>query len=143
MNATAAHGGGTPRRRVDPRDAQLAPHDRGPVRAYVRDTVDSRRRLVGLFLPALGAVVLSLASPASDLQRWFLIASVAALAVAVGDAVVMGASITRSARATYPDEPVPALATGWYAFLRAHRSRSVRRPPPRVGPGGTPLSRTR
>jgi drug/metabolite transporter (DMT)-like permease len=105
--------------------------------------VDSRRRLVGLFLPALGAVVLSLASPASDLQRWFLIGSVAALAVAVGDAVVMGASITRSARATHPGEPVPALATGWYAFLRAHRSRSVRRPPPRVGPGGMPLSRTR
>jgi len=141
--ATADQGRGTPRRRVDPRDAQLAPQHRGPVRAYVRDVVDSRRRLVGLFLPALGAVVLSLASPSSDLQRYFLLGSGAALAVAVADAVVLGASITRSARARFPDEPVPAPATGWYAFVRAHRSRSVRRPPPRVAPGGVPVSRMR
>jgi hypothetical protein len=98
---------------------------------------------VGLFLPALGAVVLSLAAPASDLQRYFLIASVAVLAIAVADAVVMGASITRSARATLPGEPVPGPATGWYAFLRAHRARAVRRPPPRVAPGGEPLRRAR
>ena len=141
--AAADEGRATPRSRVDPGDAQLAPRDRGPVRAYVRDVVDSRRRLVGLFLPALGAVVLSLASPASDLQRWFLIGSGAALAVAVVDAVVMGASITRSARAAFPGEPVRGLATGWYAFVRAHRSRSVRRPPPRVAPGDRPVPRAR
>ena len=132
-----------PRQRVDPRDAQLAPHDRGAVRAYVRDVVDSRRRLVGLFLPALGAVLISVFAPASDLQRYLLIGSLAVLAVAVVDAVVMGAAITRSARAEFPDEPVPGLATGWYAFLRAHRSRSVRRPRPRVTPGDLPPSRTR
>jgi hypothetical protein len=49
-------------------------------------------------------------------------------------------SISRAARVAFPGEPVPALATGWYAFVRGHRSRSVRRPPPRVsrsgGPGG-------
>ncbi len=105
--------------------------------------MDSRRRLVGLFLPVLGAVVLSVASPASDLRRYILIGSVAALVVVAAGAVVMGASITRSARAAFPDEPVPALHTGWYAFLRAHRSRSLRRPPPRVTPGGTPVARAR
>jgi hypothetical protein len=105
--------------------------------------VDSRRRLVGLFLPVLGAVMISVFAPASDLQRYLLIGSVALLVVTVVDAVVMGAAITGSARAEFPGEAVPGLATGWYAFLRAHRSRSVRRPPPRVSPGDPPPSRTR
>jgi hypothetical protein len=125
------------------RDRDLAPGDRGPVRAFVRDEVDSRRRLVGLFLPVLGAVVISTFSPASDLQRYLLFGSLAALAAVLTDAVLMGVTITRAARAAFPGEPVPGLATGWYAFLRAHRSRNVRRPRPRVSPGDVPDLRAR
>ena len=130
------------RREAERRDRDLAPHDRGPVRAFIRDEVDARRRLVGLFLPVLGVVVISVFAPASDLQRNALFASLAVLAVVVADAVLMGVSLTRAARAAFPDEQVPGLATGWYAFLRAHRSRSVRRPPPRVAPRGRPPART-
>jgi hypothetical protein len=123
------------RRRADAADRALPPHDRGPVRAFVRDTVDSRRRIVGLFLPVLGAVVIAALNPPSELRRYVLLGSLFLLAVVLADAVVMGVAITRAARARFPDEPVPAFATGWYAFLRAHRSRSVRRPAPRVAPG--------
>ena len=130
------------RREAERRDRDLAPHDRGPVRAFIRDEVDARRRLVGLFLPVLGVVVISVFAPASDLQRNALFGSLAVLAVVVADAVLMGVSLTRAARAAFPDEQVPGLATGWYAFLRAHRSRSVRRPPPRVAPRGRPPART-
>jgi hypothetical protein len=140
--AAQATGGAAPRRRAPGNDA-LPPRDRGPVRAFVRDAVDARRRLVGLFLPALGAVVISAFGPASDLQRYLLFASVAALAAVLVDAVLMGLTITRAARAAFPGEPVPALATGWYAFVRAHRSRSVRRPAPRVAPGDRPAPRAR
>lgn len=122
-------------RTVGGRDAHLPPHDRGPVRAFIRDEVDSRRRLVGALLPVLGVVVISLLSPASDWQRYALFGSLAALAVILADAVVMGVSVTRKARAAFPGEQVPGLATGWYAFLRAHRSRALRRPAPRVSPG--------
>ena len=131
------------RREAERRDRDLAPYDRGPVRAFVRDEVDARRRLVGAFLPVLGIVVISAFSPASDWQRYALYISLAALAAIVADAVLMGVTITRAAREAFPDESVPGLATGWYAFLRAHRSRSVRRPPPRVAPRGRPVSRTR
>jgi hypothetical protein len=131
------------RREAERRDRDLAPYDRGPVRAFVRDEVDARRRLVGAFLPVLGIVVISAFSPASDWQRYALYISLAALAAIVADAVLMGVTITRAAREALPDESVPGLATGWYAFLRAHRSRSVRRPPPRVAPRGRPVSRTR
>ena len=119
------------------RDADLPPGDRGPVRAFIRDAVDSRRRLVGLFLPVLGVVIICALGPASDLQRYVLFGSLAMLALVALDAVRMGVDVTRAARAEFPEEPVPALATGWYAFLRAHRSRQLRRPPPRVTPGGS------
>ena len=33
-------------------DAYLLPRDKGPVRRYVRDVVDSRRNVLGLFMPA-------------------------------------------------------------------------------------------
>jgi hypothetical protein len=124
------------RREAERRDRELAPHDRGPVRAFVRDEVDARRRLVGAFLPVLGIAVISALSPASDWQRYALVVSLAVLAAIAVDAVLMGVFLTRAARAAFPDEQVPGLATGWYAFLRAHRSRSVRRPPPRVAPRG-------
>jgi hypothetical protein len=125
------------------RDRDLAPHDRGPVRAFVRDEVDARRRIVGLFLPVLGIVVISALSPASSWQRNALLGSLVALTVIVADAVVMGVTLTRAARAAFPDEPVPFLQTGLYAFLRAHRSRNVRRPPPRVAPRGQDPRRVR
>src|SRR4051812_36699622 len=136
--ASAAAGAGGAVRRRPPaqyRDEDLRPPDRGPVRAFVRDLVDSRRRLVGLFLPVTGVVVISAVSPASDLQRQALVGSLVALAVVVADAVLLGLTATRAARAAFPDETVPGLATGWYAFLRAHRTRDLRRPPPRVFPG--------
>jgi uncharacterized membrane protein YjjP (DUF1212 family) len=105
--------------------------------------VDARRRVVGLFLPVLGIAIISALAPASDLQRYALFGSLAVLAAVAVDAVVMGVSLTRAARAAFPGEPVPGLATGWYAFLRAHRSRSVRRPAPRVAPGNRTTTRAR
>jgi Protein of unknown function (DUF3043) len=131
------------RRESERRDRGLAPYDRGPLRAFIRDEVDARRRIVGAFLPVLGIVVISALSPASDWQRYALYAGLAALAVVLVDAALMAVVLTRAARSAFPDEPVPLLATGWYAFRRAHRSRSVRRPPPRVAPRGRPVPRAR
>jgi ABC-type amino acid transport substrate-binding protein len=131
------------RREAERRDRDLAPYDRGPVKAFIRDEVDARRRLVGAFLPVLGIVIIAAVNPASDWQRYALYAGLAALAAVVVDAVLMGVTITRAAREAFPGESVPGLATGWYAFLRAHRSRSRRRPPPRFAPRGRPVSPTR
>jgi hypothetical protein len=124
--------------RAQARDRDLAPHDRGPVRAFVRDLVDARRRLVGMFMPVLGAVVICLVSPASDLQRTLLLGGLALLGVVLVDAVLLGVEVTRAVRTEFPDEEVAGLATGWYAFLRAHRPRTRRWPPVRVGPGAVP-----
>ena len=116
-------------------DEALHPRDRGPVRAHVRDVVDSRHRLVGLFAPAFGGTLIAALGPSSNLQRWLLVICAAVLVVSVVDAVLLGRTATRSARARFPDEVVDGPRTGWYAFMRAHRMRSMRLPPPRVALG--------
>ena len=131
---TPAPPAAAPRRKAPPVEA-LHPRDRGPVRAYVRDVVDARRGLVGLFVPGFGGTLISALSPASDLRRWLLIICVALLAVALLDALRLGVQVTRSARARFPGEVVDGWRTGFYAFMRAHRMRSLRLPPPRVAVG--------
>jgi len=123
------------RSRVPP-DEALHPRDRGPVRAYVRDVVDSRRHgLVGLFVPGFGGTLIAALGPASNLQRWLLVICAALLAVALVDAVVLGRTATRRARARFPGETVDGWRTGFYAFMRAHRMRNLRLPPPQVDRG--------
>ena len=47
-------------------EAYLLPRDQGPVRRYVRDVVDSRRNVLGLFMPsALGLLFVMFARPAA------------------------------------------------------------------------------
>lgn len=116
-------------------DETLPPWDRGPVRAYLRDVVDGRRHLLGvLFVPAFGLAMITTFGPASDLQRLLLVVSLVALGVVAVEAVVRGMTYTRMARAQFPDRTVNAVSSTFYAFMRAHRPRSTRRPPPRVGP---------
>ena len=59
------------------------------------------------------------------------------LAVSLVDAVVLGRQVTRRSPRPLPGRAVDGWRTGWYAFMRAHRMRSLRLPPPRVDPGDT------
>ena len=119
-----------------PHDDALHPRDRGPVRAYVRDLVDARRHgLVGLFVPGFGGTLIAALGPSSNLQRWLLVICAVLLAISLVDAVVLGRTVTRRARARFPGEVVDGWRTGFYAFMRAHRMRNLRLPPPRVERG--------
>jgi uncharacterized membrane protein len=116
-------------------DEALPPWERGPVRAYLRDVVDARRHLLGvLFVPAFGLAMITTFGPASDLQRLLQMVSLVALGVVLVEAVARGTTYTRMARAEFPDLPVNAVSSTFYFFMRAHRPRSMRRPPPRVRP---------
>ena len=62
--------GRTPRKMMAGEDAYLLPRDKGPVRRFVRDVVDSRRNVLGLFMPAaLGLIFVMLAVPSLTVQR--------------------------------------------------------------------------
>jgi hypothetical protein len=116
----------------------LMPRDRGPVKAYVRDVVDSRPHIMGLFMPLAIVVVLSLLVPVPAAQQYLSLFSLVALATMIIEGIFLGVSVTRKARAKFPDEEIGALSTGWYAFTRASQLRRLRIPKPRVERGANP-----
>lgn len=116
----------------------LMPRDRGPVKAYVRDLVDSRPHLMGLFMPLAIVVVLSLLIPIPQVQSYLSLFSLIALTTMIIEGIFLGASITKKARAKFPDEKIGGLGTGWYAFTRASQLRRLRIPKPRVERGANP-----
>jgi hypothetical protein len=134
------------RRLADERRARMAagderylmPRDRGPVKAYVRDVVDSRPHIMGLFMPLALVVVLSLLVPVPAAQQYLSLFSLIALSTMIVEGIFLGASITRKARAKFPDEQIGGLSTGWYAFTRASQLRRLRIPKPRVERGANP-----
>lgn len=119
-------------------DKYLLPRDRGPVKAYIRDVVDSRPHLMGLFMPLAVIVVLSVVLPFPGLQQYLSLFSLIALVVMVGEGVLLGVTTTRKARAKFPDATIGALGTGWYTFTRASQLRKLRIPKPRVQRGANP-----
>jgi hypothetical protein len=116
-------------------DKFLMPRDRGPVRAYVRDLIDSRPHLVGLFMPLAGLVLISVLLPIPAAQQYLSLFSLLALTTMIVEGVLLGISTTRRARARFPAENISALGTGWYAFTRASQLRKLRIPKPRVARG--------
>ncbi|WP_214407517.1 DUF3043 domain-containing protein [Pseudonocardia lacus] len=119
-------------------DRYLLPRDRGPVRAYVRDVVDSRPHLMGMFMPLALVVLLSLVVPIPSIQQYLSLFSLIVLTAMIVEGVFLGVQVTRRARAKFPKESINGLGTGWYVFTRASQLRRLRIPKPRVARGANP-----
>jgi hypothetical protein len=113
----------------------LMPRDRGPVKAYIRDAVDSRRNLLGLFMPLAILIFVALLVPDPRIQSLTTLLCLLMLVAMVLEGVLSGRRITRLVRAKFPKEPIRGLSVGWYAFIRASQLRKLRVPKPRVRPG--------
>jgi Protein of unknown function (DUF3043) len=118
-------------------DSVLLPRDRGPVKAYIRDVVDSRRHLLGLFMPLAGLVFLSVLVPVRGLQTYLSLVCFALLAALVVEGVFLGRQINRKVAEKFPDAPT-GLGLGWYASMRASQPRRLRMPKPRTAVGANP-----
>ena len=113
----------------------LPARDRGPVKAYVRDLVDSRRSLLGLFMPLAIVVFVALLAPNRALQSYATLFCLVLLLAMILEGVLNGRRYTRLARAKFPKESFTGLSVGWYAFIRASQIRRLRIPKPRLQPG--------
>ncbi|MGE3284848.1 MAG: DUF3043 domain-containing protein [Pseudonocardia sp.] len=119
-------------------DRYLPPRDRGPLRAYVRDLVDSRRHLIGLFMPLAALVFISILVPYRELQTYISILAFGFMIAMVVEGVMLGRQIVAKARAKFPKEEIKGFPVGWYAFSRASQPRKLRVPRPRVQLGANP-----
>ncbi|OXM43722.1 DUF3043 domain-containing protein [Amycolatopsis alba] len=116
-------------------DKYLLPRDRGPVKAYIRDLVDSRRNLLGLFMPLAILVFVALILPYPEVQRYATLLCTVMLLGMIVEGVLSGRRIAKMVRLKFPDEAVKGTSVGWYSFIRASQIRKLRVPKPRVSPG--------
>lgn len=113
----------------------LLPRDRGPVKAYARDLVDSRRNVAGLFMPLALLVVLVILIPSTAVQQYVSLLTMAMLLTMIAEGLVLGRIVNRSVRARFPDAAISPFSLGLYALTRATQLRRLRVPKPRVRPG--------
>ena len=113
----------------------LMPRDRGPVKAYIRDAVDSRRNLLGLFMPLAILIFVALLVPDPRVQSFTTLLCLLMLLAMVVEGLLSGRRILKQVRQRFPKEPVRGMSVGWYAFIRASQIRKLRVPKPRLRPG--------
>jgi hypothetical protein len=117
-------------------DAYLLPRDKGPVRRFVRDVVDSRRNVLGLFMPAaLGLIFVMLAVPSLTVQRLLSPAMLVLVVIMVIDGFILGRKANRRVDEKYPDNTESGWKLGFYAASRASQLRRMRAPRPQVNRG--------
>jgi Protein of unknown function (DUF3043) len=117
-------------------DAYLLPRDKGPVRRYVRDLVDSRRNVLGLFMPAaLALVFVMLSLPSVQIQYYVQFVMLALVVIMVGDGLLIGRRVNKAVDAKFPDNTESGWKLGFYAASRASQLRRMRAPRPQVERG--------
>ncbi|MGH3821306.1 MAG: DUF3043 domain-containing protein [Pseudonocardiaceae bacterium] len=113
----------------------LLPRDRGPVKAYVRDLVDSRRHLAGAFMPLALLVIVVILVPDPRVQSSVSLVSMVMLLAIIVEGVFLGRIIKRRVRERFPQATHSGASLGFYAMTRATQLRRLRVPKPRVNLG--------
>ncbi|TSE01174.1 DUF3043 domain-containing protein [Skermania sp. ID1734] len=117
-------------------EGYLLARDKGPVRGYVRDIIDARRNLVGLFMPlALLLILAMFVSPA--LQAIVTLAMLVMMLFMIIEGIYLSRMISKRVNERFPNNTESTVKLGWYAFVRASQLRRMRAPKPRVSPGDT------
>ncbi len=117
-------------------EAYLLPRDQGPVRRYVRDVVDARRNVLGLFMPAT-VVLLFIMFAVPQLQLYVSPAMLVLMAVMSVDGLILGRKVNRRVDAKFPKNTESRWKLGLYAASRASQMRRLRAPRPQVERGSS------
>ncbi|AKL65863.1 membrane protein [Streptomyces sp. Mg1] len=114
----------------------LPTRDKGPVRRFVRDFVDSRFSVAEMFLPlAVIILVLSMVRVPS-IQNIALILWLAVIALIIVDSVGLLFRLRKALSQRFPDEPRRGAVA--YGLMRTLQMRRLRLPKPQVKRGERP-----
>lgn len=114
----------------------LPARDKGPVRRFARDYVDSRFFVAEFFLPlAVVILVLSMVQ-AGAMQTYVLLLWMLVILLIVINSVVLGIQLKRQLRKRFPDENLRGVVA--YALMRTLQMRRLRLPKPQVKRGERP-----
>jgi hypothetical protein len=114
----------------------LPARDKGPVRRYARDFVDSRFNVAEFFLPmAVIILVLSMVR-VGQLQSIALLLWLVVIVMIVLDSIVSGFRLKKQLNARFPDQNKRGAVA--YALMRSLQMRRLRLPKPQVKRGERP-----
>ncbi|WP_170131570.1 DUF3043 domain-containing protein [Quadrisphaera granulorum] len=125
--------------RINGEEKYLTLRDRGPVKRYVRDIVDSRRNLGEYFLPFVLVLLLVQLGVSSTRNNTLFFASYALLYVGliavVVDSLFLRRRVRRLVEAKFGAEALVRTGVVGYAVMRALQLRRSRIPKPQVTRG--------
>jgi hypothetical protein len=110
--------------------------DRGPVRKLVRDIVDSRRNVGGLFLAVAGIALIGTIVPSLAVRSLATFLLFGYFLLLVADSVVLGRRISRTVADRFPTDK-RGRGVVWYGISRATMVRRWRFPKPEVRVGAS------
>ncbi|MDD4867453.1 MAG: DUF3043 domain-containing protein [Mycobacterium sp.] len=117
-------------------EAYLLPRDKGPIRRYVRDVVDARRNVLGLFMPAtLALLFVMFAVP--QVQLYMSPAMLGLMLVMGVDGFLLGRKVNKLVDVKFPNNTESRWKLGLYAAGRASQMRRFRAPRPQVERGSS------
>jgi Protein of unknown function (DUF3043) len=114
-------------------EANYTGRDRGPVRAFVRNYVDSRRTIAEYFLPMLVIVLLLSFFPNRVAASLSAVIWLASMILVVVDLLLLSMRLKREVRRRFPDDPGRGHVL--YGIVRATQLRRFRLPKPKAKPG--------
>lgn len=118
----------------------MTTRDRGPLRRFVRDYIDSRRTIGEYFLfIGLGIALLSFVN-STTVVAWAFSAWFALIVLMIGEGFWISTRLRRELAARFPEQKGPhqgRKGAVFYGLLRAFQLRRLRLPKPQVKPGAT------
>ncbi|GLF94099.1 DUF3043 domain-containing protein [Streptomyces yaizuensis] len=114
----------------------LPARDRGPVRRFARDFVDSRFCIAEFFLPLAVLILIMSMIQAAQLQSIALLIWLGVIVMIVIDSIGLGVRLKKQLNERFPDEPKRGAVA--YALMRTLQMRRLRLPKPQVKRGERP-----
>ncbi|MFI6643884.1 DUF3043 domain-containing protein [Streptomyces sp. NPDC050504] len=114
----------------------LPVRDKGPVRRFVRDFVDSRFCVAEFFLPMAVIILVLSMIRVSNLQNIALLLWLGIIVMIVIDSIGLAVRLKKQLRERFPDEPKKGAVA--YGLMRTLQMRRLRLPKPQVKRGERP-----
>nr|WP_314173003.1 DUF3043 domain-containing protein [Streptomyces sp. DSM 40971] len=114
----------------------LPARDKGPVRRFARDYVDSRWSVAEFFLPLAVIILILSMMPSLQLKNISLLLWLFVIVMIVLDSIGLGFRLRRDLQARFPDESRRGAIA--YALMRTLQLRRMRLPKPQVARGEKP-----
>lgn len=114
----------------------LPVRDKGPVRRYVRDFVDSRFCIAEYFLPLAVIILILSVIQVQNIQNISLLLWLGVIVMIVVDSIGLGLRLRKQLAQRFPDTPKRGAVA--YGLMRTLQMRRLRLPKPQVKRGERP-----